>query len=277
VTVITPDVTIIVTTFDRASMLDVSLHSILASAAVGRQAGIRTRVLVVDDGSPNDETRTVAERLGVDYLRIPENSGRGSPSFGRVAGLREVDSPFHAFFDDDDVMLPRWIPSHVEALHAGADVCSTAFWRTDADFRITKEIRPDLATLGYLLSGRNPINDQSLIRRSALAGIEWEPELDNVMVLPVWLELAFRGSTFRRLDEPTFLHRRHDQNTSDHLDSTDASVRRSVIERYKARVLARDGKLPEPTPRAARPPSPARPRRPLWRRAVSAARHALRG
>jgi glycosyltransferase involved in cell wall biosynthesis len=272
----TPDVTIVVTTFDRAAWLEASLHSILASAAIGRQAGITTRVLVVDDASPNDETRDVAGRLAVDYIRVPVNDGRRTPSFGRVVGLGQVDSRYHAFFDDDDIMLPRWIPLHVAALEAGHDVCSTAFWRTDASLLPTRQVVPAVATLGDLMAGRNPINDQSLVRREALAGIEWEPELDNVMVLPVWLELALRGRSFHRLEEPTFLHRRHDENTSDHLEPSDADLRRQVIARYLPRVIERFGAVPEPSqpPPAQRAPAPPQ-RRPLWRRAAAKARRSL--
>jgi glycosyltransferase involved in cell wall biosynthesis len=272
----TPDVTIVVTTFDRAAWLEASLHSILASAAIGRQAGITTRVLVVDDASPNDETRDVAGRLAVDYIRVPVNDGRRTPSFGRVVGLGQVDSRYHAFFDDDDIMLPRWIPLHVAVLEAGHDVCSTAFWRTDASLLPTRQIVPAVATLGDLMAGRNPINDQSLVRREALAGIEWEPELDNVMVLPVWLELALRGRSFHRLEEPTFLHRRHDENTSDHLEPSDADLRRQVIARYLPRVIERFGAVPEPSqpPPAQRAPAPPQ-RRPLWRRAAAKARRSL--
>jgi glycosyltransferase involved in cell wall biosynthesis len=271
-----PDVTIVVTTFDRAAWLEASLHSILTSAAIGRQAGITTRVLVVDDASPNDETRDVAGRLGVDYVRVPVNDGRRTPSFGRVVGLGQVDSRYHAFFDDDDIMLPRWIPLHVAALEAGHDICSTAFWRTDASLLPTRQVVPAVATLGDLMAGRNPINDQSLVRREALAGIEWEPELDNVMVLPVWLELAFRGRSFHRLEEPTFLHRRHDENTSDHLEPSDADLRRQVIARYLPRVIERFGAVPEPSqpPPAQRAPAPPQ-RRPLWRRAAAKARRSL--
>jgi glycosyltransferase involved in cell wall biosynthesis len=272
----TPDVTIVVTTFDRAGWLEASLHSILASAAIARLDGTTTRVLVVDDASPNDETRHVAERLGVDYVRVPVNDGRRTPSVGRVLGLRQVDSPYHAFFDDDDIMLPRWIPLHVAALQAGHDICSTAFWRTDPNLLPVRQVVPPVATLGDLMSGRNPINDQSLVRREALAGIEWEPDLDNVMVLPVWLELALRGRSFHRLEEPTFLHRRHDENTSDHLDPSDMDLRRQVIARYVPRVIERYGAVPEPTHPPARQPTAAPPARPLWRRAASRVRRFLR-
>ena len=123
-----PDLTIIVSTFDRPDWLAVSLGSILTSAAFAELHGITTKILVVDDGSSTDAAAGVAERLGVGYIRKPVNDGLRCPSGARVLGLERVDSLYVAFFDDDDVMLPRWIPLHVAALEAGHDVCSASFW-----------------------------------------------------------------------------------------------------------------------------------------------------
>jgi glycosyltransferase involved in cell wall biosynthesis len=269
-----PDITIIVTTFERPEWLAVSLHSILASTANGQRSGIATRVLVVDDGSEGDATHGVAVRAGVDYLRLPVNSGRGTPSFGRVAGLEAVDSPFVAFFDDDDVMLPRWIPLHLARLREGFDVCSTAFWRTDADLLPTRLVTLPTLTMGDMLDGRFSINDQSLVRRSALSDSVLRPELENVMLVDLWLDVAYRGHAFTRLEEATFLHRRHAANTSDHLSASDAAARRIVIDRYRDMVLARDGVIPAPTPKAVAPtqgPTGSR-----WRSAAGRLRRVLR-
>jgi glycosyltransferase involved in cell wall biosynthesis len=271
-----PDVTIIVTTYERAHWLEVSLLSILASAADARQIGISTRLLVVDNGSPTDATRAVAERLGVEYIRMPEHLGRRTPSYGRVVGLATVDSPYQAFFDDDDVMLPRWIRVHVEALRSGYDVCSTSFWETDDDLLVSRKVVPIPTTLGNLMAGRFSINDQSMIRRSVLEGITWEPELDNVMVLPVWLDLTLRGCSFHRLEEATFLRRVHGGSVTRNLDPTDAAVRLQVLERYRPRVIEQFGSIPEPTPTPPpAPPRAVRPSRPRWRRTASAMRRRL--
>ncbi len=259
------DVTIIVTTFNRPEWLAVSVFSILSSAANASRSGITTRILVVDDGSEGSGTRDVAARAGVDYLRIAANSGRATPSFGRVAGLQVADSPFVAFFDDDDAMLPRWIPLHVARLREGHDVCSTAFWRTDSELLPTRLVSLPAVTFGDLLDGRFAVNDGSLMRRSALDGSNLDPELENVMLADLWLDMAFRGCAFTRLDEATFLYRRHGTNSSDHLTALDAETRRAVLARHRQRVIARDGSLPAPTPRPAPPPR-QRSRLTSWRR-----------
>ena len=270
----TPDVTVIVATHDRPDWLAVSLRSVQTSAAFARLRGIETRVLVVDDASPGDATRDVARAVGADYLRNPEHDGRSDPSAARVLGLEVIDSRYFAFFDDDDVMLPRWVRLHVEAMEQGVDVCSSAYIRTDADLVPTRTTVPLVATLGDLLVGRISINTHSMLRTDLARRVSWDPELAAVMELPVWFEFMLWGCRFDRLTEPTYLHRRHDQNISDRniQDPRDAELRRSTIERYRERVLERDGEIPQPTPAVPRAVHRAAPRTPARSRAHRAAR-----
>ena len=173
---------------------------------------------------------------------------------------------------DDDVMLPRWIRLHVEAMEQGVDVCSSAYIRTDADLLPTRTIVPLVATMGDLLVGRISINTHSMLRTDLARQVAWDSELAVVMELPVWFEFMLQGCRFDRLTEPTYLHRRHDTNISDRniQDPHDAELRRLTIERYRKQVLERDGRIPEPStsappvPRAAEP----RPRRSRARRVV---------
>jgi len=264
------DVTIIVATYDRPDWLAVSLGSIRTSAAFARLRGIEARILVVDDGSPGEATREVAEALRVEYVRNPLNDGRANPVAARMLGLATVDSPYYAFFDDDDVMLPRWVRLHVEAMERGIDVCSSAYVWTDADLVPTRTHIPDVATMGDLLAGRVSVNTHSLVRTAAAREAPWDPDLENEYEYQVWLDLMFRGRRFDRLTEPTYLHRQHASNISQltERDPRDAELRRLVIERYRARVLERDGAIPAPTPRPERPRPAPLPRPSLARRAA---------
>jgi hypothetical protein len=96
-----------------------------------------------------------------------------------------------------------------------------------------------------------------------------------VMMVDLWLDVACRGRSFTRLEEATFLHRRHAANTSDHLSASDADARRIVIDRYRELVLARDGHLPAPTPGPSARPK-VRPPRSRWRSAAGRLRRVLR-
>ncbi|MEI8334727.1 MAG: hypothetical protein WCH74_12880, partial [Chloroflexota bacterium] len=111
-------------------------------------------------------------------------------------------------------------------------------------------------------AGRVSVNDQSLMRTPIAQEITWDPDLENVMEYAAWIELMYRGRSFHRIREPTFLYRRHRANISDQLDDRDRILRLELQDRYRQRVLARDGALPGATPR--------------WRRAASRTKRALR-
>jgi glycosyltransferase involved in cell wall biosynthesis len=271
------DVTIVIPTRERPGFLRPSLYSILASASEAALAGIGVRVLVIDDASPTDSTRRLAEELGVDYARVPIHDGRANPASAIAYGMNLVDSRFYSIFGDDDIMLPRFIRAHVAALDAGADVCSTAYVMTDADLRPTRDVILPEADLGDLLAGRITVNDGAMTRHELVRDLTWEPDLEQVIFYPIWLELLFQGARFTRLTEPTFLYRRHGENVSDVLGERDAGTRESIRDRYRQLVLERDGVLPGPAlPEPDRGPGSATPQRPAWRRTVTRMRSRLK-
>ena len=189
----------------------------------------------------------LAAALGVDYHRIEVHDGRNNPATAIATGVGLVDSRFYTLFGDDDIMLPRFITAHVGALADDFDVCASAFVRTDGALLPLREVRLPEAMIGDLLAGRITINDGAMTRTDCVRDMTWDPDLDQVILYPIWLELLYRGARFTRLDEPTFLYRRHDGNISDQLDEVDQAKRESVRERYRALVLARDGAIPGPT------------------------------
>lgn len=275
------DVTVVIPTRERPGHLRTTLHSVLASAAEASSGGVTTRVLVVDDASPSDSTRQLAAELGVDYHRIDVHDGRNNPATAIATGVGLVDSRFYTLFGDDDIMLPRFITAHVAALGDEFDVCASAFMRTDGALKPLREVRLPDAALGDLLAGRITINDGAMTRTDCVRDMTWDPDLDQVILYPIWLELLYRGARFTRLDEPTFLYRRHDGNISDQLDEVDQAKRESVRERYRALVLARDGAIPEPTrptvaATATASAQPAVEQGPLWRRLVRGVARRLR-
>lgn len=275
----TATVTIVIPTRERPDYLRASLHSVLASAAEAALVGIETRVLVVDDASPTDSTGRLAAELGVAYHRIETHDGRNNPATAIAVGVSLVESEYQSIFGDDDIMLPRFIAAHVEALESGFDVCTTAFLRTDARLRTTREVIPPEPALGDLLAGRMTINDGAMTRSGLVKGLSWDPDLEQVIFYPIWLELLYAGARFTRLTDPMFLYRRHSENVSDQLDASDAALRNTIRDRYAARVLARDGAIPapaaplrDPGPQPPRPPGRIARRRTIMRRARAALR-----
>jgi GT2 family glycosyltransferase len=104
-----PAISVIIPTYNRASLLERSLES-LTEQTLPRDA---FEIVVVDDGS-SDWTRTVctklADRLPLRYFRI-ENSGI---SAAKNLGVFASRARLLLFFDDDDVADPGLLEAHVQ-------------------------------------------------------------------------------------------------------------------------------------------------------------------
>lgn len=106
------DVGVVVTCYGYAALLPEALESALG------QTWAPGRVLVVDDGSP-DDTAGVAARYadrGVEYLRRPN----GGPGAARNSGARACDSKYVVFLDADDRLDPRYLERTLPVLAAAA-------------------------------------------------------------------------------------------------------------------------------------------------------------
>jgi len=94
-----PRITVVVCTRDRPAALDGCLETLGAQRYPGYD------VLVVDNASAGEETRLVAERRGVRWVR----EERPGLDRARNRGLQEAGSPIVAYTDDDARPEPRWL------------------------------------------------------------------------------------------------------------------------------------------------------------------------
>lgn len=101
-----PDLSVVITTFNRASRLPGSIGSVLRSGLGSCE------VVVVDDGSTDDTADVVATYPAVRYIR-QANAGA---SAARNTGIAAAGGQFVAFLDDDDAFLPGAHQRMVEAL-----------------------------------------------------------------------------------------------------------------------------------------------------------------
>jgi len=114
-----PDISVIVPTFNRAAQLRELLY-----ALVHQDAGdVRYDILVVDNASADDTAATVREVIarfpdrGIAYLSEP----RRGVSYARNAGVAHSPAPIVAFLDDDGIPGPRWVREIKEAFEAHPD------------------------------------------------------------------------------------------------------------------------------------------------------------
>jgi glycosyltransferase involved in cell wall biosynthesis len=95
--------TVTIPTKNRPRLLERAVRSVLDHTD-------DVRVIVVDDGSDEDNAAGIAEIAASDprIARHRNDSSRGAPS-GRNQGLELADGPYWATLDDDDLWLPgKW-------------------------------------------------------------------------------------------------------------------------------------------------------------------------
>lgn len=100
-----PDVSVIISTFNRGDGLRDTLDSLLAQES----EGVRYQVIAVDNNSIDNTAAVIQSFLphhpNLIYLFEPQQG----VSYGRNAGIRIARAPILAFTDDDVIVAPDWI------------------------------------------------------------------------------------------------------------------------------------------------------------------------
>ena len=102
-----PKVSVIIPTYNRASLLPRALESVL------RQTFRDSEVIVVDDGS-TDHTQTVMRRFDGKVKYVRQNN-QGSAA-ARNRGIQESSGEYIAFLDSDDYWVPEKLEEQVKIL-----------------------------------------------------------------------------------------------------------------------------------------------------------------
>ena len=245
------DLTVLITTADRPTLLPFAIRSALASAARA-EPFVRTRVMVVDN-SPSASAKSAAVPLGVTYVQNPERDDRRNPSSARAWAMSQIETDLVAIFDDDDQMLVGHIAAMASKIRAGADVCSSGYWLARPDPYDPSVLVPykrqllRLPRLGDLLAGVQPVNDQAMIRTDVARSVRWEPARENTMMYHVWMQLVLAERRFDTTGIATFLYRRHPTSLSQTLDARDDTLRSELIAEFGQRAIDRYGHLPAPS------------------------------
>ena len=117
-----PKVSIIVSTYNRASMLKRAVDSVLAQSFTDYE------LLIVDDCSA-DETPEVVAGLEDPRIRSFRHSSNRGVGAARNTGIANAHGEYIAFLDDDDEYLPAKIEEQVRVLDAAsADVGMVYVW-----------------------------------------------------------------------------------------------------------------------------------------------------
>ena len=178
--------------------------------------------LCLDDGSDNDRVA----RAKVFARDDPRFVVRACPHAGVVAtrnrGLEEAKGDFVTFFDQDDLLHPRFLERMVQALEAtgaGCAVCSFVAIGTESPFEPGRVFPaggdPTVACvespLVWALEERRDVLNvwQKLWRREALGDLRFEPRTDGADDALFSLLSLARLPRAAVLHEPLYAHREH--------------------------------------------------------------------
>ena len=185
----TDAVTVVIPTKDRYDLLLRTLACVL------RQSAPDVRVVVVDDGG-RDGTAERLEGRDARVTVLRHASPRGV-STARNHGLDQVDTPWVAFLDDDDLWAPDKLARQLKALQARPDArwaCSTAVsFLPDGKLTGLTHV-PDDADVSRAVLRRNVVPGGG---SGVLAATElvrhvggFDPRLSNLADWDCWIRLA---------------------------------------------------------------------------------------
>jgi glycosyltransferase involved in cell wall biosynthesis len=182
-----PDISVVLSTYNRCTILPTALDSLIAQEA----PGVHFEVLVVDNNS-SDDTRDVVRRYAerdqrIRYLFEPKQG----LSHGLNTGIAHAAGAIVALTDDDLVMPPDWIANlkaafdgHPEAAFVGSRVLPQ--WSGSVPPWLTRELWGALALqdadAAFYTDEQNPVCliGKSFRRDALLAVGGFRPELGRI-------------------------------------------------------------------------------------------------
>jgi glycosyltransferase involved in cell wall biosynthesis len=147
----TPDVSVVIPTFNRID----TLPEVLASLAA-QEGAPEFEVIVVDDGSTDETARWLqAGAPGALALRLLRQENRG-PAAARNAGVAAARGRWVAFLGDDTVPSPGWLRRLHDTLERRCDPAAAVIGRTEwhPRMRVTpflRHINQNGAQFGFAL------------------------------------------------------------------------------------------------------------------------------
>ncbi len=130
----TPDVSVVLATYNRRHSLPRAVASVLA------QDNVRFELIVVDDASC-DGTTDYLTSLSDPRIRTIVAERNGGPSAARNLGLKEARAGIVAFLDSDDAYLPHRLAAPLAAFASDASLVCTLSSAIRHDRKRTREAR----------------------------------------------------------------------------------------------------------------------------------------
>jgi len=261
-----PDVSIIIPTFNRADVVERAVGSCLTTIDGGLEA------IVVDDGSDDNTRRRLADvfaggPVAGETGEFDCTAGNGNvlryrwfphegPCPARNRGLQIAAGEFVKFLDSDDELIPGALAEEIDlARGSGADVVVTA-WEEQAEDgsgrpvgQRTRRAVPRMERgVDDMLLGHAPWTSAALYRQEAVAGLGWDPECEKAQDWDWAWTVCLSGARFVCLDIPSAVYnQRDDARVSGAGDPLlrSTSARHRILSRVEAALRERGELTPE--------------------------------
>ncbi|WP_162916867.1 glycosyltransferase family 2 protein [Dongia deserti] len=194
-----PQVSVVITAYNRPDFLKSAIESVLA------QTFRDFELIIVDDCSPT-ELFSVVEQFGAG-IRFHRQEQNCKLSHTRNTGIRLARGEFIAFLDDDDEWLPLKLERQMNAVK-GYDACLCAFKDMEtgkASIHPVREVTPEMLLYRNKFCGPSGF----LCKRSVLLEEPFDVQLPLGSDWDMYIRLA-RQRPMAYLPEPLFLRRTSD-------------------------------------------------------------------
>lgn len=199
----TPLVSIVIPTFNRARDLERALASVRAQSFSDWEA------LVVDNHSA-DDTDAVVTRLDDPRVTLHKVHNDGIIAASRNLGIRQARGEFVAFLDSDDWWTPGKLTESVRPLLEGADVVyhdlfsvtradQKTFWRKARTRRLTRPVFDDLVSNGTALTTSSVVMRRTVLE--AIGGFTEDRAMVGMEDYDAWVRASKITERFTRLPE----------------------------------------------------------------------------
>lgn len=152
------DFTVIICTYNRAGNLPRCLE------ALTRQRGLEGHeweVLIVDNNSSDDTPRVVEDLARTLPIRVRSvRETEQGLNYARNRGIRESDSTWFSYVDDDILVSENWLASLIQSFEINDADAVGGRIHLDPSIKLPEWIRPDTDMLGFL--GYQDFGDEPL-------------------------------------------------------------------------------------------------------------------
>jgi len=222
-----PDVTVIIPTYDRRSLLKEAVASCFKA-----NDALTLEVVIVDDGS-TDGTQAWAKSLDDDRITYLHQENQGAQA-ARNWGMEQAEGRYIKFLDSDDELLPGMLSEEVKELQEekAAISCGHLLVQgSEQEFTFEQTPNPDFIS-GIFRGSVWTHSHVFLYRSSALQKCEWGPTIPYHQDTSFAIQAMTQGLSEVVVDQPVAVYRDHEGKSI----SNNRKSRASAVERAKLQV-----------------------------------------